>query len=280
VHEWPGGFIELSAALPAVEEARVYDLAVRLEEGMARHPAHPPYAFVLTKKHGEFSYPNGISSVSELFAMGAHVGTHVDALGHIGCCGEIHGGHRIADHQSISGGLQVGSAEQIPPLLGTARLLDAEALFGRELTPADEIGPEQLDAWFADHQPPTEGELVVIRTGWMKYWDDADRYIGLETGLPGLTRTGAEWLSARGILAVGSDTMNLEHKKPGGVCLDVHVHLLVEKGIYIIESLDLEQLAADGVTDFTFVAAALRLKGASGSPIRPLAIVQPNQLDG
>ena len=280
MQEWPGGFIELDAALPTSAEARVYDLAVRLEEGMARHPAHPPYAFVLTKKHGEFAYPNGITSVSELFAMGAHVGTHIDALGHIGYCGEVHGGHKIADHQSISGGLEVGSADEIPPLLGPARLLDAEALFGRELTPADEIGPDQLDAWFADHQPPGEGDVVVIRTGWMKYWGDADRYIGLETGLPGLTRAGAEWLSARGIVAVGSDTMNLEHKKLGVVCLDAHVHLLVERGIYIMESLDLERLAADGVTDFTIFSVGLRLKGASGSPIRPLAIVEPSQLGG
>lgn len=273
MHDWAGGFIELDTTLPAIDGARAYDLAVRLEEGMSRHPAHPPYSFVLTKKHGEFPYPNGITSVSEQFAMGAHVGTHVDALGHIGCCGEVHGGHRIADHQSISGGLEVGSAEEIPPLIGPARLIDAEALFGRELTPADGIGPDQLDAWFGEHAAPGPGDLVVIRTGWMKYWADADRYIGLETGLPGLTRAGAEWLSARGVLAVGSDTMNLEHKKLGVVSLDVHVHLLLEKGIYIIESLELERLAADRVTDFTFLAAALRLRGASGSPIRPLAIV-------
>jgi kynurenine formamidase len=273
MHDWSGTHLDLETSFPSSGEVRAYDLAVRLEEGMSRHPAHPPYSFVLTKEHGQNPYPGGITSVSELFAMGAHVGTHIDALGHIAHCGEIHGGHRIADHQSVSGGLEVGSTEEIPPLLGPGHLLDAEALLGRELTPEDGIGPDHLAEWFAEHTAPAPGDVVLIRTGWMRHWQDMDTYIGLQTGLPGLTRAGAEWLSERRIVAAGSDTMNLEHKRVGVVCLQVHVHFLVEKGIYIMESLDLEHLAADGVTEFTFVAAPLRIKGGSGSPIRPLALV-------
>lgn len=53
----------------------------------------------------------------------------------------------------------------------------------------------------------------------------------------------------------------------------MHIHNLKEKGIPIMESLDLENLAAAGVEDFTFVAAPLRVVGGTGSPIRPLAIV-------
>jgi len=273
MHEWAGSFHELSAEFPPSGPTRVYDLAVRLEVGMSRHPAHPPYAFALTKEHGDFPYGNGITAVSEAFTMGAHVGTHVDALGHVAHCGEIHGGHEIAGRHSIAGGLEIGSAEEIPPLLGPAHLLDAERLFGRELTVDDRIDAAGLERWFDQHPAPRPGSIVLIRTGWMKYWDDANRYIGIQIGLPGLTRDGAEWLSERGILAAGSDTMNLEHKEVGVVCLDVHVHFLVETGTYIMESLDLEQLAADGVTELTFAAAPLRLKGATGSPIRPLGIV-------
>jgi kynurenine formamidase len=273
MHDWAGRFHELTTSFPQSGRARVYDLAVRLEEGMSRHPAHPPYSFILTKEHGDHPYPGGITSVSEMFAMGAHVGTHIDALGHIAHCGEIHGGHEIAGAHSVSGGLEIGSAEEIPPLLGPGHLVDAPALLGRDLTPEDGIGPDQLEGWFSDHRPPEPGSVVLIRTGWMRLWRDTNRYIGLETGLPGLTRAGAEWLSERGIVAAGSDTMNLEHKQVGVVCLQVHVHFLVEKGVYIMESLDLELLAADGVAEFTFSATPLRLKGASGSPIRPLAIV-------
>lgn len=273
MHDWAGRFHELTTAVPGSDRPRVYDLAVRLEVGMSRHPNHPPYAFTLTKEHGDFPYGNGVTAISEAFTMGAHVGTHVDSLGHVAYCGEIHGGIEIADHHSLAGGLEIGSAEEIPPLLGPGHLVDAERLFGRELTIEDRIGAAELGAWFDEHQAPEPGSVVLIRTGWMKYWDDVNKYIGIQIGLPGLTRDGAEWLSERGILAAGSDTMNLEHKRAGVVCLEVHVHFLVETGTYIMESLQLERLAADGVTDFTFFAAPLRLKGASGSPIRPLAVV-------
>lgn len=273
MHDWGGGFHQLTTSFPPSGGIRAYDLAVRLEQGMSRHPAHPPFSFVLTKTHTEHSYPNGISSAAEMIAMGGHVGTHVDALGHIGNCGELHGGHAAASAATPSGGLEVCSVEEVPPLIGPGHLVDGPALLGRDLTPEDSFGPDELASWFAGRTEPGEGSIVALRTGWMRKWDDTDAYIGLETGLPGLNREGAEWLSERGILAAGSDTMNLEHKKVGIVCLEVHVHFLVERGIYIMESLNLERLAADGVHEFTFSATPLRIKGATGSPLRPLALV-------
>jgi len=273
MNDWAGRFHETSTSFPSAGKIRAYDLAVALVAGMARHPAHPPYSFVLTKRHGDFAYPGGISAISELFSMGAHVGTHIDALGHLAYCGEIHGGRAIDAAHTPTGGLQIGSAEEIPPLLGPGHLVDGEALFGRELTPADEIGASELESWFSEHGAPGAGSIVLIRTGWMRLWNEPNAYIGLDTGLPGLTRDGAEWLSERGVVAVGGDTMNLEHKVAGVVSLQVHLHLLFETGIYIMESLNLEVLAADGVRDFTFVASPLRLRGATGSPLRPLAVI-------
>jgi kynurenine formamidase len=52
-----------------------------------------------------------------------------------------------------------------------------------------------------------------------------------------------------------------------------HVVLIVRAGIHILESLDLEALAADGVGEFAFVCAPLKLRGGTGSPVRPLAFV-------
>jgi kynurenine formamidase len=54
--------------------------------------------------------------------------------------------------------------------------------------------------------------------------------------------------------------------------MPVHVHLLVEKGIHIIECLNLEELATAGVSTFLFVAAPLKVRGATGAPVRPLAL--------
>jgi kynurenine formamidase len=273
VGNWSGDFQLLSTELPPLGPARIYDLAVRLEGGMSHHPAHPPFSFSLTGKHGDVSSPDGDSVISDVFSMGTHIGTHVDALGHFSYCGRIHGGIGMAGRHSLVDGLEVGSVEEVPPLIGNGHLIDAELLLGRRLTPADKLGAAELDAWFEGHLAPEANSIVLIRTGWMRYWGEMKRYVGLETGLPGLDLSGARWLSERKVMAVGGDTMALEWWPPHGAAYEVHRHLLVEEGIYIMESLQLERAAADHVRDFTFFAVPLRLKGATGSPLRPLALI-------
>ena len=264
--DWPHG------------SSRAYDLAVLLEVGMTRHAAHPPFSYALVKKHGEHPYPGGISSAMEMLTMGAHVGTHVDAPGHISLDGCIFGGREVEDYQRSYDGVSIGSVEELPPLVGPGHLVDGEKLFGRPLTPADGFGADELEAWFADRKAPEPGSIVLFRTGWMKYWHDTDKYLGIGTGLPGVSVSGAKWLTDRGIRAAGSDTVNFEHKPEFVVpALNVHVHMLVEHGVPIMESLSLEKLAADGIENFFFVASALRIKGGTGSPIRPLAFVGGNQ---
>jgi kynurenine formamidase len=88
---------------------------------------------------------------------------------------------------------------------------------------------------------------------------------------PGPKRAGAEWLSRHGIFAAGSDTVAFEHSPSQ---MEVHVHLLVERGIHIIECLNLESLAEAGVREFLFVALPLKIRGGTGSPIRPVGVVE------
>jgi len=270
---WVDGSIDGAVGLPELGDVRAYDLAVRLEPGMARHPAHPPFAFTLVKAHEEHAHADGVSWTAGLLTMADHAGTHVDALGHVSACGELHGGERAAGAATPDGGLAVASIEEAPPLVGPGHLVDAPALLGRELTPGNGIGAAELERWFDPRPAPGPGAIVLLRTGWMRHWGDPDAYAGLATGVPGLTLDGAEWLSEREVLAIGADTAGLERKTAGTTCLDVHVHLLVERGIHIVESLQLEGLAADGVTEFAFFAAPLRIAGGTGSPLRPLAFV-------
>ena len=68
---------------------RVYDLGMEYYVGMPHHPNHPPFAFSLTKLHGEVIYGDGVSASNCLFTTGGHTGTHFDALGHIARNGRV-----------------------------------------------------------------------------------------------------------------------------------------------------------------------------------------------
>jgi kynurenine formamidase len=116
----------------------------------------------------------------------------------------------------------------------------------------------------------------LVRSGWgRRFADGAEAYVGRESGVPGVSEAGAVWLGETGALAVGADTIAFEQLAPGGghASLPAHRVLLVERGIYIIEALDLEKLSEAAVRVFTFVAVPLNLVGATGSPIRPLAVI-------
>jgi kynurenine formamidase len=249
---------------------QIYDLGQPLFPGMPHFPTHPPFLLTLTKLHGEMVLESGASSSAEAITLGGHVGTHIDALAHFSCDGKLHGG--LTPTQSYTGGIKEYSVDTIQPIMRPGVLLDVAGLLGVDALPVDFIiTPEHLEACGVKPEP---GGIALIRTGWARFWHDAKRFItgghGAAAQGPGPTLPAAQWLSGHGIFAAGSDTVAFE-RVPSG--MEVHVHLLVEKGIHIIECLDLESLARDKVRNFTFIALPLKLMGGTGSPIRPIAVV-------
>jgi kynurenine formamidase len=259
-----------------LRRSKVYDLAQPYFVGMPHFPTHPPFLFGLTKKHGDMVTESGASSSSDALALGSHVGTHIDALCHFSYHGKLHGGVEAKAVQSDAGGIDRHSVDTIAPIVRRGVLLDIAAQFNTEALPADfTITPEHLEsASNAQNVAIQNGDVILLRTGWARFWNDAARYI---TGGHGMTATGpgpelesARWLSKRGAFAAGSDTVAFE--RVPAAAMPVHVHLLVESGIHIIEALNLEELARDRVYEFVFVAAPLKIRGGTGSPIRPLAL--------
>jgi kynurenine formamidase len=265
-HTW-----RLDVPWPTDRAVRVYDLAHRLEPGIPHHPNHPPYSFTLTKQHGEVMYPDGVSAAAEMITTGGHVGTHVDGLGHVSKDGKLYGGAVVAEGQSYTGGVGQHSVDGMAPILGRGHLVDAPRVLGRDLEPEDAVDDALLDRWFGEHEPPSPGDVVLIRTGWARHWSDVGAYLGVTTGNPGVVLSAAAWLTGRGVAATGADTIAYEQLP--SPALDVHVHLLVEHGVPIMEAMALDELAADEVSEFFFWAAPLPVRGGTGSPIRPLAIV-------
>ena len=252
----------------------MYDLAQPYFTGIPHFPTHPPYLFGLTKKHGDL-VNGGVSSAADALALGSHVGTHIDALCHFSRNGKLHGQVDVAPIQSYGEGISHLSIDTVKPILRRGVLLDIAGSIGAASLPRDfVITPDRMEAARRAHGVTIRsGDVVLLRTGWGQFWDDPVRFIaggegGQATG-PGPELEGARWLSEQGIFAAGADTVAFE-KIPSS--MPVHVHLLVESGIHIIENLNLEELARAAVYDFEFIALPLKIQGATGSPIRPIAL--------
>lgn len=247
---------------------QIFDLGRPMFNGMPQSPNHPAFRMALHRRHGDHVRADGGSAAAELLVTGGHVGTHIDALAHVSQDGKLHSGTDAGEAQR-GGAFEVHGIHTVAPMFCRGVLLDIPSEAAYEITPDDlRAASEGLSIG--------EGDVVLIRTGWSRHWDDRDAYFGLESGVPGPGEEGAKWLASLGIRAVGADTVALEHQAPGAghASLPAHRVFLVEHGIHIIEMMDLEELAAAAIREFLFVLAPLKLVGATGSPVRPLAVVR------
>jgi len=253
----------------------VFDLGRPLFAGMPQSPNHPEFRLALQRRHGDMVRADGSSAANEIVVTGGHVGTHIDALCHVSFRGKLNGGIDASAAQVGGRFAQLG-IETVAPIVRRGLLLDVPRALGQDtLPPAYEITPQDLNAALAlADAEPAQGDVLLIRSGWGTRFGDRETYIGAATGVPGVAEPGARWLSAWQPVAVGADTIAFERLAPGlgHALLPAHRHLLVEAGVYIIEMMDLEELADAGAREFLFVASPLKLVGGTGSPVRPLAI--------
>lgn len=262
---------QLEVEWPVAGPQQVYDLSYQLHTGIAHHPNHPPYSFSLTKQHGEVMYPEGVSAAAEMITTSGHVGTHMDGFAHVSKLGKVYGGHSVVENQSYAGGVAVQSVHEMAPVIGPGYFVDIPRMRGHDLDADDGVTADDLDRWFADRPAPGPGSIVLIRTGWDRHWGDNAAFLGVQSGAPGVTLSAAQWLTEHGVIASGADTVAYEQFPAPS--LPVHCHLLVENGVPIMEAMNLAPLVAAGAHEFFFIASPLPIRGGTGSPIRPLAIV-------
>ena len=111
-----------------------------------------------------------------------------------------------------------------------------------------------------------------MRTGWFAafYGTDPDTYFRSQ---PGVGPEAGLWLYERGMSVLGTDTSGTEVIPMPDFENTTHVRLLVERGVHLLEIVDLESIARDALTEFLFIALPLRIKGGTGSWLRPIAII-------
>lgn len=259
-------------------EKRIFDLEQPRNADMPIHPAHQQagYSYLLHRHHeGEYhpeqSGPR--SGAAGVLICGEHTGTHIDALCHQASDLKLFGGVPVGAVQS-SRGFKKLAVEEIPPILSPGVLLDVAAKEGVEcLEPGYAVTDTDLEECCERQGVDVEpGDVALVRTGNGKHWEDVERYLAGA----GMATSASRWLAEKGVLAVGAD--NVAWDVPGardaelGCTLPGHLILLVKHGIYIIENLVLEELAAASQHHFEFICAPLKFVGATGSPVRPVAV--------
>jgi kynurenine formamidase len=255
--------------------ARIYDLEQPRYFGAPVFPSHAPGYVYTLHRHHEQGMGEARTGASGFMYTTEHSGTHIDALCHQAEDLYLYGGREVdARIQTASGFTELG-VETIAPIVTRGVLLDVAAHRGVDRIEAGmPITRDDLEATAGKQDVSVgEGDVVLVRTGNGALWQDPTMYLQAA----GMTSDASWWLASRGVKAVGADNMAWDEvgmvDPELKVTLPGHVILLVRHGIYIIENLFLEELARDQCYEFTFICLPLKMRGATGSPVRPIAVV-------
>lgn len=250
----------------------VYQLGHVYEAGMpmfgTRHYSlRIPQAFPLGGKNQAIYHDELISG--EL----GQIGTQFDGLGHLGMGDLFYNGNRRQEFAQPEGLTKLG-IENVGAIVTRGVLIDVARFKGvPQLQGAYEITVADLKGALQQQKVEIRsGDVVIIHTGWGSLWmKDNPRFIA---NSPGIGVAAAQMLADAEVVVVGSDTWGVEVMPNPDSALQAPVHqlLIMRNGIYLHENLVTQELARDGVYEFAYIYAPLRLKGATGSPGNPIAI--------
>ena len=271
------GPADVLAALGLARPGRVFDLGTELGPDMPVGPADTFAGFRLTpyrtprNLRGPF---RGHDFSMEVLSGSPHIGSHMDGLAHIQFDGRIYGGHLVVDAYGDSG-WAVNGMEGVPPVVTRGVLLDLphDLGAGDPLPDEYEITVDDIELSVASGGISLRrGDAVLVRTGKFAadYARDPQAFFGPQ---PGVGPDAALWLYERGMALLGTDTSGTEAYPFPHPERTTHRVLVVERGVHLLEILDLELLAASGSREFLLICLPLKIRGGTGSWVRPIAIV-------
>ena len=269
-------------AAGCVKRGQVFSLGLRfgadgpqIGQGGRVNPLH-----LMSALHGGYGTdPEGFRYNDDVVVMPLQCATQWDSLAHVYYGGQLYNGYPAST--TTSAGATRNAIDKLGAgivsrgvLLDVARLMGMERLPpGRVITPADLEAAERTEGVHVE-----SGDVLLLRTGHLTVFTvDGDR-VGYMRQMPGLGIACVEWLHARQVAAVATDTNAVEVIPFEDPTTPLPVHLLCirDMGLTLGEMFDLEALAADcaadGVWEFLFTAPPLKVSGGVGSPLNPLAV--------
>lgn len=274
------------AILSRITSGKTYDLSVELFMGMPSCCAafgDPRFHIWMTHTPRGTMVLDPVSTTDEVnervaysgdaILMYTHSGTHMDTLNHFGLHGKIWNQFSADEHLGDHGWTKAG-ADMVPPIIARGVLIDVPKSKGMDRLPESYvISTADLQAALESQGTTLQpGDVVLVRTGQMTLWSEEAKYGASQ---PGLSLEAAAWLAEdQKIMLLGSDNFGIEGfpSPDPDTWIPVHTYMFAEKGVPFIEVMWLEDLSADEVYEFALITAPIKLKGATGSPMRPIAI--------
>jgi kynurenine formamidase len=237
----------------AIDESKLVDLTHTLDENSVYWPTEKPFEW---RKSFWGTAEGGYWYASASFTASEHLGTHIDS--------PIHFGKGQATTDTI----------ELKKLIGPAVVIDVSSACGRD---ADyQVSAADIEAWEKKNGRIPAGAIVLMRTGWSKFWPDRGKYLGSATPgdtkrlhFPGISADSARLLVERKVDGVGIDTASLDF----GQSRDFRTHQILNgAGIYGLENVaNLERLPVAGAT---VIAMPVKIRSGTGGPVRILAILR------
>jgi len=258
-----------------VETGKIISLAHVFGPNAAVAPHRKSPARFMDRDAGDYALgaraPGGFKFAEDTVQFATHSGTHVDALSHAWSGDQLYNGHSDSYTRSTKGAQKCG-AEKLRPIITRGILVDLVEFLGKPLAASFQISPKHLADYYASHNISSQpGDAVLIRTGWSEQGLDPHLYHEDE---PGLNIEAARWLVKNQIAIVGADNYAVEAQPSSPEAnFPVHLFLLHQNGVPLIENLDLSKLAEHKRKIFLFVMSPLLLVGSTASPITPLAVL-------
>ena len=239
-----------------IHDREIVDLTHSYEASAIFWPTAEPFRL---EKVAEGITPAGYYYASNNFFSSEHGGTHLDA--------PIH----------FAQGRQTADEVPLDRLIGRAVVIDVSQ---QASASADhQVSVDDLTRFEAQHGQIPPDAIVLIKTGFARYWPDAAKYLGTtERGdtavaqlhFPGLHPAAATWIVAnRPIKAIGIDTASIDY---GQSTLFESHRILYDRNIPAFENVaSLDRVPATGAT---VIALPMKIKGGSGAPLRIVALLQ------
>ncbi|MFN0087503.1 MAG: cyclase family protein [Blastocatellia bacterium] len=236
-----------------LDEAKLIDLTYSFDDKTIYWPTAKPFQW---EREAWGPSKGGYWYAAARYQASEHGGTHLDAPIHFG------EGRSAADEIPLS------------RLIGPAVVIGIAAACARDADYRLQAG--DLTEWESRNGRIPENAILLVHTGWGKFWPDKKQYLGTDAPgdtanlhFPGVSREAAEFLAKeRKIDGIGIDTASIDH----GPSRDFIAHQILNgANIYGLENLaNLDRLPARGAT---VISLPMKIKGGTGGPVRIIALL-------